>query len=111
MQRAIDETARRRHKQVAYNQEHGITPRSIVKSVQDILDTTGTPREMVKRYLKVAEESGDYRITDPRKLGQRIKKLEQQMYKHSQNLEFEQAAAIRDQLKKLRERSMELSGT
>ncbi len=111
MQRAIGETQRRREKQVAYNAEHGITPRTVVKSVQDILDTTGTPREMVKRYLKVAEESADYKISDPRKLGARIKKLEQQMYKHAQNLEFEQAAAIRDQLRKLRERSMELSNS
>jgi excinuclease ABC subunit B len=109
MQRAIDETQRRRQKQIAFNQEHGITPRTIVKSVQDILDTTGTPRELARRYLKVAEESREYRITDPRKLGQQIKKLEQQMYKHAQNLEFEQAAAIRDQLKRLRERSLELS--
>ncbi len=61
--------------------------RSIIKSVQDILDTSASPREMTKRYLKVAEESRDYRITDPRK-------LEQQMYKHAQNLEFEEAAAL-----------------
>ena len=106
MQRAIDETDRRRSKQVIFNTEHGITPRSIIKKVHDIMESAypGSP----KQYAKVAEEMLEYAVTDPRKLAQKLKKLEQQMYKHAQNLEFEEAARVRDQIKHLRASSMEL---
>jgi excinuclease ABC subunit B len=110
MQRAIDETERRRRKQIAFNQEHDITPRSIQKKVHDIMEGAypGAPGSP-KQYAKVAEEMAEYAITDPHKLAQRIKKLEQQMFKHAQNLEFEEAARLRDEIKHLREASFELT--
>jgi len=110
MQRAIDETDRRRSKQVSFNEEHGITPRSIIKKVHDIMESAhpGAPGSS-KHYARVAEEMLEYAVTDPRKLAQKLKKLEQQMYKHAQNLEFEEAARLRDQIKHLRASSLELA--
>ena len=110
MQRAIDETDRRRSKQVIFNTEHGITPRSIIKKVHDIMESAypGAPGS-AKQYAKVAEEMLEYAVTDPRKLAQKLKKLEQQMYKHAQNLEFEEAARVRDQIKHLREANLEFA--
>ena len=110
MQRAIDETDRRRSKQVSFNTEHGITPRSIIKKVHDIMESAhpGAPGSP-KHYAKVAEEMLEYAVSDPRKLAQKLKKLEQQMYKRAQNLEFEEAAHLRDQIKHLRASSLELA--
>ena len=110
MQRAIDETDRRRSKQVSFNTEHGITPRSIIKKVHDIMESAhaGAPGSP-KQYARVAEEMLEYAVTNPRKLAQKLKKLEQQMYKHAQNLEFEEAARLRDQIKHLRVSSLELA--
>ncbi len=110
MQRAIDETDRRRSKQVSFNTEHGITPRSIIKKVHDIMESAypGAPGS-AKQYAKVAEDMLEYAVSDPRKLAQKLKKLEQQMYKHAQNLEFEEAAQVRDQIKHLREANLEFA--
>ncbi len=104
MQRALGETERRRAKQIAYNQEHGITPRGVQKAVADIMEgayagSPGTPRQ----YAKVAEEITEYAAIPPEKLMQRIKKLEQQMYKHARDLEFEEAARIRDEIRKIQQ--------
>ncbi|MDR2871033.1 MAG: excinuclease ABC subunit UvrB [Xanthomonadaceae bacterium] len=109
MQAAIDETNRRREKQLEYNAEHGITPQSIAKPVVDILENARTePAESKGRgkTRKVAEESADYVPSDPAKLVARIKQLEQQMYQHARDLEFEEAARIRDQIHRLREASL-----
>lgn len=104
MERAMAETERRRAKQTAYNSKHGITPKGIAKAVQDILE--GARSDVAtssRRYAKVAEEQAHYSALSPSQLAQKLKVLEAQMYEHARNLEFEEAARIRDELKHLRE--------
>ena len=103
MQRAMDETERRREKQVAYNLEHGITPTSIVKSVADIMDGAYGKKVGTKGSSKVAEDIVDYSSMSGAQLNKEIEKLEKKMYEHAQNLEFEEAANIRDKIKKVEE--------
>ena len=100
MQRAIDETNRRREKQIEFNKAHGITPKGIRKAVADIMEgaRTGSPR----RFAKVAESIGEYAAMTPSMLAARLRKLEQQMYRHAGNLEFEEAVLVRDQIRELR---------
>jgi excinuclease ABC subunit B len=102
MERAIGETERRRNKQIAFNLEHGITPQSIRKSVADILEgsTPGAPPN-AREYARVAEEIAEYASLTPQQMMRRVKELEKQMYRHAQDLEFEQAAEIRDQIRRL----------
>ncbi len=107
MQRAIDETARRREKQLNYNKKHGIIPRGIEKAVIDILEVEKLT-EVEPEMRRIAESSATYAINSPKKLGKQIKALEKQMYTHAENLEFEQAALIRDQIKFLREKVLEV---
>jgi excinuclease ABC subunit B len=109
MRRAIDETERRRARQVAYNLEHGITPQSIIKSVADIMEgaTPGAPGG-ARRQAKVAEPAADYAGLSPHQVAQRMKKLEQRMYEHARNLEFEEAARLRDEIRRLRESGLGL---
>ncbi|HSX59533.1 MAG TPA: excinuclease ABC subunit UvrB [Tahibacter sp.] len=109
MKAAIEETDRRRTKQVAYNLEHGITPRSVVRKISDILegarsDAAGEKARggRGKSERKVAEPAADYSTLSPDQIAARIKKLEAQMYKHAQDLEFEQAARARDEIHRLR---------
>jgi len=104
MQRAIDETERRRTKQKEYNETHGITPKSIVKAVSDIMEDARmlTPAER-EQQRKVAESAAEYRHMRPQDLGKSIAEMEKQMIQHAQMLEFEQAAEIRDQIKRLKE--------
>ncbi|MHB8472026.1 MAG: excinuclease ABC subunit UvrB [Gammaproteobacteria bacterium] len=102
MQRAMGETDRRRAKQVTYNVAHSITPRSVEKAVTDVMEgayagAPGSPRQ----YAKVAEEGLEYAKLSPTQLIQKIKKLEQQMYKHARDLEFEAAARLRDEIRKV----------
>ncbi|MCP3868650.1 MAG: excinuclease ABC subunit UvrB [Gammaproteobacteria bacterium] len=102
MRRAIDETERRRTKQQAHNEEHGITPRSIQKAVTDIMEgaRAGAPVSP-GRYAKVAEVQAEYAAMSPQQMARRIKALEKQMYQHARDLEFEEAAQVRDQIKSL----------
>lgn len=101
MQRAIAETDRRRQKQMQFNEEHGIQPMGIKKAVQDILEGAYVASPSSKRYQKVAESMATYSALTPAQFAQKIKQLEQQMYQHAKNLEFEAAAALRDQLQEL----------
>jgi excinuclease ABC subunit B len=109
MRRAIDETERRRAKQRAYNEAHGITPRSIQKAVADIMEGArlGAPIP-AERYAKVAEEVAEYAVLPPAKLIQKIKQLEQAMYRHAGNLEFEEAAKLRDEIQRIQQLGLEI---
>ena len=109
MKRALDETDRRRQKQLAYNQTHGIIPKGVERKVADIMEGAypGAPAP-ARQYAKVAEEVAEYVTMPADKLQKKIKQLEQQMYKHAQDLEFEEAARVRDQIKKIQELNMGL---
>jgi len=103
MQRAIDETERRRRKQVQYNLQHGITPKTIKKAVADIMEGAYVSQKgQPGRYAKVAEETLEYGSMTPKQLENKLKSLEDQMYQHAQNLEFEEAARVRDQIDHIR---------
>jgi excinuclease ABC subunit B len=97
MQRAIGETERRRNKQIAFNTEHGITPRSVRKRIKDIIDGV-YDQEAMTRELKAAEQSARYEAMSEKALAKEIKRLEKAMHDHARNLEFEKAAAARDEL-------------
>ncbi len=107
MRRAIDETERRRAKQLAFNEKHGITPKGIRKKVHDIMEGgyPGAPGSS-RQYAKVADEVARYAAMSAEELAMQIKQLEKQMFQHAQNLEFEQAAQLRDRIKMLEERSL-----
>jgi excinuclease ABC subunit B len=102
MRRAIDETERRRAKQIAFNAEHGITPRGVVKRIKDIIDgvyDAGASRQ----ELKAAQTVAAYKVMDEKALTRQVKKLEKDMMDAAKNLEFEKAAELRDQLKELKQ--------
>ena len=101
MQRAIEETERRREKQIAFNEEHGITPQGIKKAIRTGMDEV-PEKGGKKQFAKVAEEQAEYASLTPQQLAKRINQIEQAMYKHAQNLEFEEAARLRDELEHLR---------
>ena len=104
MQRALDETDRRREKQVAYNLAHGITHRSIQRAVHDSMEgarTEGAHQPSSVTYLKVAEKTAQYASMTPQALGKKIQALEKEMQTYAQALAFEKAAACRDQIKSL----------
>ncbi len=108
MQRAMDETERRREKQVAFNAEHGITPRGIKKSVADIMEGAQQipGRKGRGAARKVAEPTAEYTVDaatlSPAELARAMSRLEDQMYEAAKNLEFEKAAAYRDELERLK---------
>ncbi|PSV28126.1 MULTISPECIES: excinuclease ABC subunit UvrB [unclassified Photobacterium] len=108
MARAINETQRRREKQIEYNLEHGITPQKLNKKIGDILElgapsSRGKSRNRAADLHKVAESKGTYSALSPQELESQIQVLEKQMYDFAQNLEFEQAAETRDKIHKLRQ--------
>ncbi len=109
MERAIGETDRRREKQVAFNTEHNITPKSISKSIADIMEGARVVGPGAPKNAGRQKDKGKQVIeipADPRALGKLLAKLEKQMLQHAQNLEFEEAAALRDQLQSIRDASL-----
>ena len=104
MRKAIDETERRRSKQLAFNAEHGITARSIKKEIRDLIDGVYSEKSRGDD-LKAAQAAAEVEALSEKDLGKRIKQLERQMLEHAKNLEFEKAARVRDQLALLREQA------
>ncbi|NBD20276.1 excinuclease ABC subunit UvrB [Aquabacterium fontiphilum] len=112
MRRAIDETERRRAKQIAHNEAHGITPRTVRKQVKELID--GVMSNAAKDDLKAAEAlarsmAGSEALSE-KDLGRRIKQLEKDMLEAARNLEFEKAARLRDQLAILKEQAFGAAG-
>ena len=109
MERAIGETERRRARQLEHNKVHGITPKSIRKAVADIMEGayaggTGGAR----RFAKVSEDVAEYAALSPAMLAKKVKKMEKQMHQHAQDLEFEEAARIRDRIRHIQESNLGL---
>jgi excinuclease ABC subunit B len=102
MRRAIDETERRRIKQVAYNLAHNITPIGVQKRIKDIIEGMYEP-DVARTQLKAAQEQAKYLAMSEKDVSKEIKRLEKEMLQAAKNLEFERATELRDQLKKLRE--------
>ncbi|MGY3916467.1 excinuclease ABC subunit UvrB [Aeromonas australiensis] len=106
MKVAIEETERRRALQHAHNLKHGITPKGLNKSIGDVMDT-GSSRgagtgKAGKGTRKAAEPQGEYHVRSASEIAKEIKRMEEQMFQHARDLEFEQAAALRDQIQRLR---------
>ncbi len=109
MQVAIEETERRRALQHAHNQEHGITPTGLNKSVGDVMDMGGSRSagKSGRGSRKAAEPQGEYHARSASEISKEIKRMEEQMFQHARDLEFEQAAALRDQIQRLRNELIE----
>ena len=109
MKSAIGETERRRARQVTHNELHGITPRSVVKQVRDMIEGAVSAKS-AKDDLQRAHAAAEVEAMSEKDLGKRIKLLEKQMLEHARNLEFEKAARVRDQLAQLREQAFGAPG-
>ncbi len=103
MSRAMGETERRRTKQQAHNAQQGITPRSVIKRIKDLIDGVYSEKSGKDDELKAAQAAAQVEVMSEKDLGRHIKQLEKQMLEHAKNLEFEKAARVRDQLALLRE--------
>ncbi|SPA14486.1 ATP-dependent DNA excision repair enzyme, DNA damage recognition component [Cupriavidus taiwanensis] len=109
MKKAIDETERRRAKQIAFNAANGITPRGVVKRIKDIIDGVYNVSD-ARAELQAAQEQARYEEMSEKQVSKEIKRLEKLMLEHARNLEFEQAAQVRDQLAKLKAQVFGASG-
>ena len=113
MKKAMDETERRRTKQIAHNEAHGITPRGIVKRVRDLIDGVYSEKagKDAERLEQEAMQRAQVEEMSEKDISREIKRLEKLMLEHARNLEFEQAARVRDQLTKLKDRAFGASGS
>ncbi|MFY8088139.1 MAG: UvrB/UvrC motif-containing protein, partial [Rubrivivax sp.] len=109
MRRALGETERRRTRQLAHNEAHGIVPRSVKKQVRELIDGVVSDKT-AKDDMRFAQAAAEVEALSEKDLGKRIKQLEKQMLEHARNLEFEKAARIRDQLSVLREQAFGAPG-
>ncbi|MGH1410995.1 MAG: excinuclease ABC subunit UvrB [Aeromonas sp.] len=109
MKVAIEETERRRALQHAHNLKHGITPKGLNKSIGDVMDMGGsrTAGKPGKGMRKAAEPQGEYHVRSASEIAKEIKRMEELMFQHARDLEFEQAAALRDQIQRLRSELIE----
>ncbi|WP_448246240.1 excinuclease ABC subunit UvrB [Thalassotalea agariperforans] len=105
MKKAIDETERRREKQHSYNVEHGITPKGVFRRITDVMDVGEFTTDKALQN-KVAERDNDYSTLSINEIDKKVKELENEMFEHAKNLEFEKAAAARDTINKLREHQL-----
>ncbi|MCZ6724284.1 MAG: excinuclease ABC subunit UvrB [Gammaproteobacteria bacterium] len=105
MQRAIAETDRRRDKQLEYNKLHNITPRGISKQVTDVMDVgySSPSNNRIRRLDRVAEEMREYDRLSAKQLNSKLEKMENAMYEHARNLEFEEAAKLRDDMRRFKD--------
>ncbi len=111
MQRAIDETDRRRQKQIDHNTQHGIVPKGINKNITDIMESSVVPgaggRSARNKALAIAERSGKYKVEiNPKDIWKTIELMEKQMFQAAKDLEFEVAAKLRDEIEKLKKQAM-----
>jgi excinuclease ABC subunit B len=106
MRRALDETSRRRDRQLAHNARHGIKPATIIKQVADIMEAAYP--SVGKRHRRIADEAAKYEKMTPEQLLKRAAKLEKQMLKHARDLEFEEAARLRDEIQRVRQQGLGL---
>ena len=111
MRAAMDETDRRRQRQIAHNLEHQITPRGIIKEVRDLIEGVPLGRSARRDVstLQAAEEAAEYAALSPDALARMLTRLEKQMHTHARNLEFEQAAAVRDRILSIKHRMFQSS--
>ncbi len=109
MRRAMDETERRRNKQIAFNTANNITPTGIVKGIKDLIDGVYNPQE-AQVELHAAQEQAKYEAMSEKQVSKEIKRLEKLMLDHAKNLEFEKAAQVRDQLRILKEQLFGAAG-
>jgi excinuclease ABC subunit B len=100
MRRALDETDRRRATQVLYNEEHGITPKTIIKQVSDVMEAAYPVPGRTGR--KLGDKKGVYEVMSPEQLLKQAARLEKKMLKHARDLEFEEAAKLRDEIQSMR---------
>mgnify|MGYP001392610062 CR=1 FL=1 len=109
MQRAMEEMDRRRLVQTTYNANNGITPRGIEKSVSDIMEGAySSSVGAVRAVAKTAEKASEYERMTAAQLSAAVKSLEEDMYKHARDLEFEEAAVMRDQIEEIKSRHLEI---
>jgi excinuclease ABC subunit B len=113
MQRAIGETERRRVKQVAHNLAYGITPRSIIKQVRDLIDGVYSEKagKEADRLERDAMQRAKVEEMSEKDISREIKRLEKLMLEHARNLEFEKAAQVRDQLALLKQQAFGAAGS
>ena len=110
MKLAIDETERRRAKQIAFNAANGITPRGIKKQIKELIDGVYSPQQ-ARETLNAEKETAKVESMSEKQIGKEIKRLEKLMVDHAKNLEFEKAAQVRDQLHILKQQAFGAPGT
>ena len=112
MRKAIDETERRRARQIAFNQAHGITPKGVVKRIKDLIDGVYSEKagEQARQQTQAQQHQADVAAIAEKDLAKTLQRLEKQMLEHARNLEFEQAARVRDQLALLKDRVLGAHG-